>query len=93
MLFRSEKNTDVTDELFKNGIKANLSERDRAIFNFAYKLSETPPTTTAEEIVELRNQELDDLEIIDLVLSSALFGWANRLMHVLGDPVSPELEK
>ena len=46
-----------------------------------------------EEIVELRNQELDDLEIIDLVFSSALFGWANRLMHVLGDPVSPELEK
>ena len=68
-----------------------MSERDRAIFNFAYKLSETPPTTTAEEIVELRN--LDDLEIIDLVFSSALFGWANRLMHVLGDPVSPELEK
>ena len=63
------------------------------IFNFAYKLSETPPTTTAEEIFELRNQELDDLEIIDLVFSSALFGWANRLMHVLGDPVSPELEK
>ena len=88
-----EKNTDVTDELFKNGIKANLSERDKAIFNFAYKLSETPPTTTAEEIFELRNQELDDLEIIDLVFSSALFGWANRLMHVLGDPVSPELEK
>ena len=51
----------------KNGIKANLSERDRAIFNFAYKLSETPPTTTAEEIFELRNQELDDLEILDLV--------------------------
>ena len=56
-------------------------------------MPETPPTTTAEEIVELRNQELDDLEIIDLVFSSALFGWANRLMHVLGDPVSPELEK
>ena len=30
-----EKNTDVTDELFKNGIKANLSERDRAIFNLS----------------------------------------------------------
>ena len=29
-------------------------------------------------------------EILDLVLSSALFGWANRLMHTLGDPVENE---
>jgi alkylhydroperoxidase family enzyme len=26
-------------------------------------------------------------EILDLVLSTSLFGWANRLMHVLGDPL------
>ena len=25
-------------------------------------------------------------EALDLILSSALFGWANRLMHILGDP-------
>jgi len=88
-----EKNTNVTDELFNNGIKANLSLRNRAIFNFAHKLSETPPKATLEDIVELKNQDLDDLEILDLILSSALFGWANRLMHVLGDPISPELDK
>ena len=33
---------------------------------------------------------VSDAEILDLVLSTALFGWANRLMHVLGDPVRPE---
>ncbi|MBT4235766.1 MAG: alkylhydroperoxidase, partial [Marinovum sp.] len=27
-----------------------------------------------------------------LILSTALFGWANRLMHVLGDPVRQEDE-
>jgi len=26
-------------------------------------------------------------EIFDLILSSSLFGWANRLMHTLGEPV------
>jgi len=35
----------------------------------------------------LRETGLDEAEILDLILSTALFGWANRLMHVLGDPV------
>jgi alkylhydroperoxidase family enzyme len=26
-------------------------------------------------------------EILDLILSTSLFGWANRLMHTLGEPV------
>jgi alkylhydroperoxidase family enzyme len=29
-------------------------------------------------------------EILDLILSSALFGWANRLMHTLGEPVAQD---
>ncbi len=40
-----------------------------------------------ETVSALREAGLSDAEILDLVLSSALFGWANRLMHVLGDPV------
>ena len=35
----------------------------------------------------LREAGLSEAEIVDLILSTALFGWANRLMHVLGDPV------
>ena len=27
-------------------------------------------------------------EVLDLVLAASLFGWANRLMHVLGDPLT-----
>jgi alkylhydroperoxidase family enzyme len=38
----------------------------------------------------LRKAGLTEEEILDLILSSALFGWANRLMHVLGDPVRPD---
>jgi alkylhydroperoxidase family enzyme len=26
-------------------------------------------------------------EIFDLILAASSFGWANRLMHVLGDPI------
>jgi uncharacterized peroxidase-related enzyme len=81
------KDETVTDELFTNGEKANLSPRNRAIFDFARKSAETPPSAGPEEIKALRDAGLDEAEIFDLILSSALFGWANRLMHVLGDPV------
>lgn len=83
-----EKSTQVTDELFVKGENAELGPRDRALFDFARKLSEVPPAVTAADLDTLRQVGLDDTEIVDLVLSTALFGWANRLMHVLGDPVA-----
>lgn len=82
-----EKSTDVTDRLFRDGAGAELGPRDRAIFDFAVALSECPPAAGPEHIAALRDAGLDDFEILDLILSTALFGWANRLMHVLGDPV------
>ncbi|TDL81471.1 alkylhydroperoxidase [Palleronia sediminis] len=82
-----EKSTDVTDKLFRDGARADLSPRDRAIFDFAVALSEAPPRVGQEHVAALRDAGLDEAEVLDLILSSALFGWANRLMHVLGDPV------
>jgi uncharacterized peroxidase-related enzyme len=83
-----EKSTRVTDELFAKGENAELAPRDRALFDFACKLSAVPPAVTAGDLDTLRQVGLNDTEIVDLVLSTALFGWANRLMHVLGDPVT-----
>lgn len=85
-----ENSTEVTDRLFRDGAAAELSERDRAIFDFAVALSEAPPEVGAEDMQALRDAGLDEAEILDLILSTALFGWANRLMHVLGDPVRPD---
>jgi uncharacterized peroxidase-related enzyme len=85
-----EKSTDVTDKLFTQGTDADLSPRDAAIFTFARKLSEGVPSASADDMAALREAGLTDEEILDLILSSSLFGWANRLMHVLGDPVRTE---
>ncbi|GGH39838.1 uncharacterized peroxidase-related enzyme [Cribrihabitans marinus] len=87
-----EKDTAVTDALFDKGGEAELGPRNRAIFDFARKLSEAPPEATPEDMQMLRDAGLAEAEILDLILSSALFGWANRLMHVLGDPVRQEAE-
>lgn len=81
------KDTAVTDELFANGEKAKLGPRDQAIFDYAVKLSQSPPAVTDADTARLREAGLDQAEIVDLILSTALFGWANRLMHILGDPV------
>jgi uncharacterized peroxidase-related enzyme len=82
-----EGDASVTDALFADGFDADLGPRDRAIFDFARKLAEDPPAATPDDMAALRAVGLSDEEILDLVLSSALFGWANRLMHILGDPV------
>ncbi|BBU55326.1 alkylhydroperoxidase [Mameliella alba] len=85
-----EKSTEVTDKLFRDGANAELDTRDRAIFDFAVALSECPSQAGPEHMQALKEAGLDEAEVLDLILSASLFGWANRLMHVLGDPVRLE---
>lgn len=87
-----EKSTELTDKLFEKGENADLEPRDRAIFDFARKLSDCPSQADADDMQALRDAGLDEDEILDLILSASLFGWANRLMHVLGDPVRTEVD-
>ena len=81
------KDDSVTDAIFAGGAAAKLDPRNQAMFDFSVKLAQTPPAVTEADMQALRDVGLDDVEIADLILASAMFGWANRLMHVLGDPV------
>ena len=84
---------DHVREIFAEGEAAALPTREAAIFDFAVKLSKTPSVASEADMRALREAGLTEEEILDLVLSTALFGWANRLMHILGDPVAePESE-
>jgi uncharacterized peroxidase-related enzyme len=71
------------------GDPVGLTARERAIVAFSAKLSACPPAATAEDVKALHDAGMTDSEIFDLVLSVAVFGWANRLMHTLGEPVRP----
>lgn len=77
----------VTDRIFADGPAARLEARDQAMLDFSVRLAATPPEVGAADMQALRDAGLDETEIADLILASAMFGWANRLMHVLGDPV------
>ena len=81
------KDETVVAEIFDKETEAELSGREAAIYSFAMKLARTPSEADASDIAACKAAGLDEAELLDLVLSSALFGWANRLMHTLGDPV------
>lgn len=66
------------------GRREELSERDKAILAFAEALSQTPPAAGPAHVERLRNAGMDSAEIVDLIHSIGIFGWANRLMHPLG---------
>ena len=81
------KDKDVIDAIFSDGVDAEIDPRLKAILSFAVKLSKCPPEANAADMAALVEAGLGEDEILDLILSTSLFGWANRLMHTLGEPV------
>ena len=77
----------VTATVFDESADSSLNSRQRAIVSFATKLSKCPPEANKTDVDLLVENGLDMAEILDVILSTSLFGWANRLMHVLGDPM------
>ncbi|MEM8947884.1 MAG: peroxidase-related enzyme [Pseudomonadota bacterium] len=82
------KSGEVMAALFEDGENVRLDPHNQAIVDFSIKLSKSPPEATSDDVQKLRDAGLSEEEIVDLILSTALFAWANRLMHILGDPVA-----
>ncbi len=82
------KRTDVIDTIFADERAARLEPRSQVLFDFAAKLSTTPIEADSGDARALNDAGLSALDQLDLVLSAAIFGWANRLMHTLGEPVA-----
>ena len=82
--------TDVIERIFQDELRAVLPEREQVLFDYAAKLAITPPAVDAADLQALRDVGLSELEVIDLTLASSIFGWANRLMETLGEPVARE---
>jgi alkylhydroperoxidase domain protein/CMD domain protein len=83
------KRTEDVQRVLDIGIEADLDERWRAVTDFAAALALTPPAATRAHLNRLRELGLQDLDILDAIQASAFFGWANRLMLTLGEPIPP----
>lgn len=81
------KDETVMDRIFASGEDADIDPRQKALMNFATKLSKCPSEARKADVELLVENGFGMDEVLDLILSASLFGWANRLMHVLGDPM------
>ncbi len=82
---------DTVEQVFTdptNADRAGSTERERAIARFAQAVTLRPQSLGTEDIEPLRALGMSEEEIIDLLHAVAIFGWANRLMHNLGEPVA-----
>ncbi|HGY93062.1 MAG TPA: peroxidase [Planctomycetes bacterium] len=73
--------------------KANLGARDRALCEFAEKLTRTPGRMSEGDLAPLREAGLDDADILDLTQVVGYFNYINRVADALGVPNEPEWEK
>ncbi|WP_426209852.1 peroxidase-related enzyme [Pseudomonas sp. TWR2-1-1] len=81
------KRNDAIAQVFADPHSAGTTPRERAIVQFAIDLTLNPGQLRPELLQGLREQGLDDGEILDLIHAIAIFAWANRLMLNLGEPV------
>lgn len=83
------RRNDVIAQVFADPQTAGTTMREQAIVRFSIRLTAQPDQVSAADIAELRAAGLRDDEILDLSHSVAIFGWANRLMLNLGEPIFP----
>src|SRR5699024_7483566 len=68
------------------GVEADLGQPWSAIAQASAALTVTTHEIDAEEIDALRDAELDDADIVDVINGAAFFNWASRLRLSLGEP-------
>jgi uncharacterized peroxidase-related enzyme len=78
---------DTVEQVFSDPASAGSSPRERAVVGFARALTLRPASLSGDDIAPLRAQGMGDAEVLDVLHAAAIFGWANRLMHNLGEPV------
>jgi uncharacterized peroxidase-related enzyme len=81
------KRTDTVEQVFEDPRTAGTTKREQAIARFAIAVTERPQSLAADDIAPLRAVGMSNEEVIDLLHAVAIFGWANRLMLNLGEPI------
>ena len=69
---------------------APLEPRERAIVDWALKLTRTPGRMSRSDLEPLKREGLDDRAILDLALVVAYYAYVNRLASGLGVELEPD---
>jgi uncharacterized peroxidase-related enzyme len=85
------KKPEIIQTIFEKGVDdADLPPRERALIDYAAKLTRQPAAMSAADLEPSREAGYSDLEILDATHAIAMFAWANRLMQTLGEPVAKQ---
>jgi len=71
--------------------KASLTDRERALCDYAKKLTEAPGNVGADDLAPLRAAGLTDKDIHDAVQVIGYFNYINRIADALGTDLEPEM--
>ena len=80
------KNPRVADQLATNYRKAEITARQRAMLDFAMKLSLDGGRVEDADMAALREHGFDDEANWDIGAITAFFSMSNRLVHLTGTP-------
>ena len=83
-LVRLTKNPGLAQSLERDHTAADVSVRQRAILDYAVKLTETPWAMERADVDCLRAQGLDDRGVLDVNQVVAYFAYVNRVADGLG---------
>ena len=72
----------IADQLAANYRKADISERQRAMLDFALKVSREAESVDETDYLRLNDFGFDDEDIWDIGVISAFFGLSNRIVNL-----------
>jgi len=76
------KNPQIADQIAVNYRKADITPRQRAMLDFAMKVSRSAETVSDQDFVEVSSHGFSDDDIWDITAISAFFALSNRMANV-----------
>jgi uncharacterized peroxidase-related enzyme len=78
-----EKRPQIADQVAVNYLKADITDRQRAMLAFAMKICKDSASVTEADFEALRAHGFSDEDIWDIGAITALFGLSNRMANLL----------
>ncbi|HEY0819416.1 MAG TPA: peroxidase-related enzyme [Rhizobacter sp.] len=78
-----EKKPHIADQVAVNHRKADITERQKAMLDFAMKVCKAADEITEADFAALRAHGFDDEDIWDIGAITALFGLSNRMANLI----------
>ena len=78
------KNPEIADQIAINYRKADITARQRALLDFAMKVSRAAEKVSEQDFADISRHGFSDDEIWDIAAISAFFALSNRMANVTG---------